>query len=312
MIWSYSGSRTFKKCQRQWYFRTIVGHHAAKDPIRQETYRLSKLQSISAWRGSLVDEVISRRIINAVNKNGYIGLEGAINFARQLFDQQREFAEANRYREPGMKPTVAGDKYAAFLDVEYAELCDVEIEQAWGDIVVALTNLFEMDALWVVMNGGSYLVAQRPLSFKLNGMSIRAIPDLIIFNRGHQPIIVDWKVHTFGTSDYRKQLACYALALSRCKPHKDFPNGVAFKAAQMPVIEVQLLTNQIREYALTDTDLLETESYITSSIEQMKLTKGTLDNRNLRPFDFDVAVSPEICERCPFRIICWDDSLWQE
>lgn len=311
MIWSYSGGRAFKKCQRQWYFDSIVAHHNANHPLRQEAYKLSKLDSISAWRGKIVDAVISRRIVYSVNGNRYIGLEGALNFARKLFKEQLEFARANRYREPEMTPKIAGDAYAAFFDVEYGELCDAEINQAWQDIEVALTNLFQMDEVWGLMEAGRKLAAQRNLTFYINNTCVKAVPDLIIFNKGYQPTIVDWKVHTFATSDARKQLACYALALSRCDPHFDFPK-IEFDPTEMSFLEVQLLTRQIREYNLVEDDLLETESYIASSIDAMKLAKGSLENGDLRPFNFDVTLSPETCERCPFQSICWDDSLWLE
>ena len=59
MRWSYSSSRSFKQCQKQWFFKNVVASAKSKDPFRRRAYMLSKLQSISAWRGKIVDDVIS-------------------------------------------------------------------------------------------------------------------------------------------------------------------------------------------------------------------------------------------------------------
>jgi hypothetical protein len=51
VIWSISDSKTFRRCQRQWFYKSIAGNAKAADPVRHRLYLLSKLQSISAWRG---------------------------------------------------------------------------------------------------------------------------------------------------------------------------------------------------------------------------------------------------------------------
>ena len=66
MFWSISESRTFKRCQRQWYYKNLLASPTAKDPLRHTAYLLGKLQSISAWRGNLVDAVISETVLPAV------------------------------------------------------------------------------------------------------------------------------------------------------------------------------------------------------------------------------------------------------
>lgn len=68
MIWSISESKTFRRCQRQWFFKNIVACATAKkNPIRRRAYLLSKLQSVFAWRGQLVDTVIENYLIPALN-----------------------------------------------------------------------------------------------------------------------------------------------------------------------------------------------------------------------------------------------------
>lgn len=68
MIWSFSDSRTFDRCQRQWYFGEVVANAVAKAPVRHEAYLLSKLQSVSAWRGQVVDSTIGSVLVPALNE----------------------------------------------------------------------------------------------------------------------------------------------------------------------------------------------------------------------------------------------------
>lgn len=91
MRWSYSASRSFRQCQRQWFFKNVVASARAKDPVRKRAYLLSKLQSVSAWRGRIVDDVISNLIIPQLNRGNLVTLREAKNRARDLFDDATEY-----------------------------------------------------------------------------------------------------------------------------------------------------------------------------------------------------------------------------
>jgi hypothetical protein len=67
MIWSYSAAKTFRQCQLQWFLKTKVANAKAKDPLRREVYLLSKLQSIWAWRGRVVDQLLGTEIVKALD-----------------------------------------------------------------------------------------------------------------------------------------------------------------------------------------------------------------------------------------------------
>lgn len=308
-MWSFSNSRIFKKCQRQWFYKTILANAIAKDPIRHEAYLLSKLQTIYAWRGSIVDQVISTMIVPAIEGRRSLNYSKLIREARVAFDQQLKFAIANRMREPGFKLKDAGDTFAALHEVEYGTgITQESIEKAWQDVEQALTNFLHMEDLQRLLSSANHLVAQRALTFSYEGYSVKMVPDLIAFYNRKAPLIIDWKVHTFGTQDYRTQLACYALALTRCKPHADFPRTLKqFSTLDIELLEVQLLTKQQRFYNLNDNDLERLETFIVSSAIQMELLTGN-DKKTLSPGDFQVANRPETCLSCSFRSLCWKES----
>lgn len=310
MVWSYSSSRAFLRCQRQWFFAHKYSHHGSKDPQRWEAYLLSKLQSLEGWRGSLVDDVISRRVVYGLNHGSTPSLAEALSYAKRLFESQYSFAAAHRLREPGLRPAQVGDEFAAFHALEYdLGLTEEDRKRAWTDIEDSLTNFFAMSELWEEFQNGTYLIAQRPLSFRqyLQDIPVKAFPDLIVFYASEPPLIIDWKVNTFGTRSYRLQLSVYAVALTLCKPHIDFPvSPDRFNAADVRLIEAQLLTNQLREYSLSDTDVEDVHSYIAYTASKMKLASGHKSS-NLSPYDFLVTNKPDTCQRCAYRTLCWKE-----
>jgi hypothetical protein len=140
-------------------------------------------------------------------------------------------------------------------------------------------------------------------------MTVRAVPDVVAFFDDGPPLIVDWKVHIFGLQEAWTQLATYALALMRCTPHNDFPSSLSrWGAKDVRLAEAQLLTNQLRRYSLSDEDVDRADAYIAESVIRMLLATEGRKGKELRPSDFPVAASPDACQRCPFRRLCWEDA----
>jgi hypothetical protein len=309
MKWSYSASRTFKQCQRQWYFKNIVASGTAKrDQFRKQAYLLSKLQSVSAWRGKIVDDVISNLIVPRLNRKSKITLGEVKTRARELFDRQLAFARTHVATDLELQPSKHGDDFALFYTNHYGPaVTDDEIDRAWAEIEAALENLFGLGAIKDLLKSADYLIAQRSLSFSLmDGVTPAAVPDLIAFRNGEPPIIVDWKVHVFGQNDAWLQLGIYAIALSRCAPHSDFPAGLAIDPLDVELYEAQLLTNIVRRHELDEDRLSDAEDYITASAyEIVCLTEGE-KYAGLSIEDFTRATYGESCQRCAFRAICWE------
>ena len=310
MRWSYSASRSFRQCQRQWYFKNIVANAKAKDLFRKRAYLLSQLKSVSAWRGQIVDDVISKVLIPNLNRGFCITLADAKTRARGLFDRQLAYARQHPISDLSLQVSKEGEDFTVFHAMEYeGKLQAHEIERAWHEVETALTNLFRADAVKCLLKSSDYIVPQRALQFRLmDGVSVLAYPDAIAFRGASPPAIIDWKVHAFGTNDAWLQLAIYAIALSRCKPHRDFPSGFEIQPQEIALYEVQLLTNVVREHSLEEEQIIEAEEYMTgSSYEVACLTEGK-KYADLRVDDFRSAVHAETCKRCAFRAICWEES----
>ena len=136
MTWSFSKHNTFRQCQRQWFFKYKFANSSAKDPMRKEAQRLSKLVNLKAWRGKIVDSVISDFIIPSVGREIPIDLETAQQMAWNLFQKQQLL---------GMQPApVADSGFSGFLEVEYGKPPTPEVfNEAWEEIRQALVVFFK-------------------------------------------------------------------------------------------------------------------------------------------------------------------------
>ncbi len=308
MIWSFSEQRIFKKCPRQWFYKAVFADALAKDPARHEAYLLSKLLTVSAWRGMIVDSTIQDFIVPELNKGRRPTLGEASKYARRLFDRQLAFARSQRMREPGMTLKSAGDDMAAFFKLEYGEPIDEsEYETAWRDVRDALRSLYRLDDVRQLVREGCKRIAQRVLMFDHCGAHVRAIPDLIVFYTDRPPLILDWKVHTFGIHDSADQLTTYALALTRANPHKDFvrpPGG--WRATDVDLLEVQLLRGLVRRHRVEESDADATSERIAEGIVALQFACDGKRPSEMRAEDFPTAWNPRTCQSCRFRKLCWN------
>jgi hypothetical protein len=310
MRWSYSASRSFRQCQRQWFFKNIVASARASEPFRRRAYLLSKLQSVSAWRGKVVDEVISKTLVPSLNRRATPTLKVVRERARDLLDGQLDFALSHPIDDPDLRVSDEGEDFTLLYGMEYGQPpTEQEIEQAWAEIEQALANLYKMSVVRDALKSADYVISQRALQFELmDSVTVLAYPDAVVFSSARAPLIVDWKVHAFGQTDARLQLAIYAIALSRAKRHSDFPDDFCCNPSDVSLLEAQLLTEAAREHRVDEDEITEAEEYMISSAYEIScLTEGK-KYKDLSAEDFQTARHAESCQRCPFRTICWEKS----
>lgn len=307
MRWSYSASTTFAQCPRKWCYANLVANAIAKDPLRKEAHLLKQLGNIHAWRGKIVDHVISEFIVKKLNNREELDLEKILEYANWLIEEQLAFGKTMSHRN-ATKSSI-GHQYCAFFELEYGgTLDDATVAKARDEIKISLTNFHNSKLLSEIRKDASYLIPQRALQFSYANVSVSATPDLIVFFNSATPMIVDWKVQTPHHKDHWIQLGIYGLALSKAKPHNDFPkkwNGVIADPRNIVLSEFQLLKNREQQYAITDEDILDIHDYIFNSADQMQ---GLVNGCKFSDLDitlFPTAKSPSTCMSCQFRKICW-------
>jgi len=311
MNWSVSKAKQFQSCQRKWFFSDILAQwNAKKEPIKREAYILKNLQSIQAWRGSLVDTVIEKKVLLPIMFQGITPTENiVINYAMDIADKQIEFGKQKKYREEGMTKTKAGDSFAAFYDIEYKGVIDNEkLEYAKNEIKIALHNFFISPIFQKLLKPNTNLLVQRDLKFPYNGFTVNAKPDLVIFRDNQPPHIIDWKVHDNRYTDYWQQLTVYSYVLSKIaqtKPHKDFPSQF-IKDVPRPhrysITEYQLLKGISKEYSIAEQDIEDVEDLIHITGEWMQ---DIYEDRNLiNAKDCQTTSYPQSCVNCGFKKLC--------
>jgi hypothetical protein len=310
MKWSFSENLAFRACPRKWYFAYKMANALARTPIRKEAFHLSKLQSIEAWRGKLVDQIISDEIIPHIKRAQPTSLDEALAAAKNLFDTQLKFAENRSWRNPTAR---TGDAdYTALFEIEFGEEIAEKLLQAWNDIEFALANFFQIDEIWDVLRSAKYLRPQERLGFRYQDAWLTCVPDLIVLTENKDPIVIDWKVHKFGVKDYRQQLGLYALALEKSAFRKKYPIEFAgVRAIDVELYEVQLLTKKVFKYDFLEFEVDDIKSVIGSSARQMQLMLGN-QNEVQSYLDIPTTKYPETCHKCPFQSICWEGSKWEQ
>ena len=310
MKWSIMKSKMFSRCQRKWYYYDLVAHPKAKNRTRREAYSLKQLQSIAAWKGSLVDTVIHNAITPKIVSHVLSDEKEVLDYAFKLMNAQLSFGKEKRYKCSNVTKANAGDSFCAFYDLEYnGELEEESLKNAEKDITSALKNLLFSELFSDIVKNNLYVISQRTLSFNLfEEVRVVCVPDMIVFFEDKSPLIIDWKVHRTGNTDAWLQLGVYAMALSNINPHKDFPSNFQKQVEDISsicLVEFQLLKNKQRQYSVSNEDILDVEDYIFRSSMHMKRLIDGAKPEHLDKKQFQTARSPYICERCQFKKLCW-------
>ena len=301
----------FRRCQRSWFFAKRLASATAKDTLRREAYLLTKLQSIHAWRGKIVDQVIQKVIVPCFQYRNKITLEAALKGAKSYFDLQLDFALKRRIWEPGFKAKAHEDDLGALFCMEYGQPPTAEdIAKAWAEINTALTNFFQSPQFQEIrdsMRVADRITAQCTIMYKYGGATVRAVPDMVCLFRAAPPLIVDWKVHFFGVHDYYQQLVIYAIALTKCGAHKALPPEFRrYPAHGVRLIEAQLLTNEARPHLIAEDDVLAAENRMAREIQQILMAVDGRENTELSAEDFPTTNRLGVCDTCNFRKLCWE------
>lgn len=306
-----TGYKLFQRCELQWYFKNIVADGRVKnDPFRKEVTILSKLDTVEAWRGKIVDDVVSRLLVNAINKKFPVDKAYLLKEADQLFDSQLEYAAFQKYREPDRKYSQDKD-FAALVNYEFGIECsELALNNARNDIHFALNNLLADEEFIAYLQSAKFLASQRSLHYLFSGMPVSSKPDLIVFFDNDPPHIIDWKVHTYGIHTYDEQLLSYAVALykvSTTKPHIDFPPNLGrYQIYDYKLTEYQLLhPDRIRrDYEVTKEKLEELNDKMSKGIIQMYMKGCHKKYGDANPENFETTYYIENCHNCSFKKIC--------
>jgi len=299
MKWSYSAHAAMRRCQRMFIFGHVMPSYNARDPERRKAYVLKQLQHISAWQGSVVHQVLASQLVPALRSGYPVSPAALASVAIDLARRQFAFSAAHRYREPGQSKRAARDEYCALFAHEHDwSVGEEDISRVEKIISGCFHHLDGQTDFLATLRAGSNHVAEPPLSFRLNGTTILATPDLVFLRRNGGLSVVDWKIAASGTSDYSRQLLVYALAVMRCGR---WP-GVS--AEEIELVEANLLRDAIRYHPVSAARLDDAEDFLYRSLSDMEALIGPRRFEELDMDEFDVAEKPGTCRHCNFNSLC--------
>lgn len=297
MYWSYSTSKMFRRCQRQWFYHDRYANAVTKDPQRNYAFALKKLTTVSQWRGMIVDQVLSKQLVPSLAQSSTLTLPDLKRLSLDCFDRQFACARRHPITDRSFRPRDEPD-FAAFHCLEYGPgLDEDEVARARADVLLAMENLFKLTELRTLLKTAQHRTVQHVLRQPFGGMNARGIPDLVLYYRDGPPVIIDWKVHALGELDAWQQLGIYAL-LAAAQRTGTVPEEIR-------LLEVQLLLGEIREHRLEAEDVERLRDYIADSVETMLLAVDGQQLDEFKPQDFPRAQHAETCAHCSFVRLCW-------
>jgi hypothetical protein len=300
MKWSISAHNTFRRCQRQYFFSEVMASPQAKDTKRREAYMLKQLKHLSAWQGSLVHQAIDQLVVPAWRSGSSVDARKIVEYTLAIARRQLAFSESHNYQLLMQRSkTSLGSDFLALFEHEYGiEVLPSDIETVYERVSQCFQNLSsKRDFVSSLRNHFDY-ESELPLHFKIDAFTVAVKLDLLCSRRDGRPTIVDWKISQSDTSDYTRQALTYTLAILKA------PKWSNLQPEDIQVYEVNLLTDSVRQYTITQDKLYRIEDFIFQSATEVQAVVGN-HGYSLDQFeDYDSANSPLTCQHCNFRKLC--------
>jgi hypothetical protein len=302
VIWSVSASRAFDRCQRQFYFSQVMAWHKTKDPLRQRAYSLKQIQQLAWWPGKVVHRAIQHWVLPEIERGQWPEPGQVISQAQDLARQQFLFSQAGNYRTTSK--TDAGDQYCVLAPHYFEEPIEPDVlDKALTTIDKALRNLLTSQQTRDFLIGRQLYWWEYRLHFKVEGATVRAVPDLLMLSDSGMGLdVVDWKVATTASS-YHSQVAIYALAAQKTGwladyAHTRLTGYVANLLEPEPAVALK------DPYVVDEHILATTIDTIYESIERIRALTGDrkYDQHDIGRFEY--ARSAGTCALCNWHELC--------
>jgi hypothetical protein len=303
MIWSVSTHRQKSRCQRQFFFAHYMANAKAKDLLRQRAYFLKGIKSLPLWVGSIVHYAMEEWVLPEIKQGRWPDRKLVIAQTQELALQQFQFSETGRYRE--VSKATKDPQYCILAPHYFGQSLDSQdLDSELQKITDALQNLLQSRELQAFLLGRPWYRCEQHLPFKVDTITIRAKPDLILPSLEGGLDIVDWKVGT-AASDYSFQVAIYALATRQTEWLANYAK-TGLTCYVVNLLEQEPTIALSNPFTVEDSDLDRTIDRIYESAENMRALTGDLPYNQLAIERFDYAASEGTCALCNWRELCME------
>jgi len=298
---NYSGSRygTFLKCSWQYYlhyYLSFGGWNFDKKDVRWKLWKLKRLYSLPAWKGTFIHQQIKMYIL-------WFYAKGAVNEIKYLDVFKNTFEEWWAISELGAFADAKGVvlpqhhyKQNINKDKVYEE-CLVIIDRWLSDFSFRLKDIPKDNVLTIDVDDFSQFII-------VDGIKIFTIVDFAYVVPNKKLIcIIDWKIG-YKIDAYQKQLLIYG-----CYYYYTYPE-YNLKPENFSLSEYNVYHSRFSNYKIESNDDFEDMiNEVKSNIAILKSFVKNGDTKANKPVDEELFLEGktkdlDVCENCPFKSVC--------
>jgi len=304
--WSFSTDRRMRRCQRQLFFANLAAWHNAKDPLRRESFLLSQVKTMEAWRGNLVHRVIERYVVPALQSRQRVSWDQVIEEARRLAVRQFEFSARRGFREKEMKKSKAGEEYCALFEHEFGPPPTPEkLKSTLDSVENSLRNLAGLEDFLRHISGRSFYRAEASISADYNGVRIQGVIDLVFSGAYGHYGVVDWKDYSASsTTEARLQMSLYAWLMCQA------PAWRVSQPENIELWEVNLGLPLAQQHKIDQAAFDELEDFMYRSTESLRSLCGDGTYRATDLENYEYTENPNSCQFCSYQNVCREPEPW--
>ncbi|WP_040205828.1 PD-(D/E)XK nuclease family protein [Neobacillus jeddahensis] len=297
--WSNSRHKTFLDCTRKYYHQYYESHNGWLYDAAEENksaYRLKNLKNIPLLLGDTIHKVIDWQLKRFLTEKGLLTEAEMITLVTQSLN--KAYLDSTKSRHLWVnKPK----RYQMLHEIYYDHgLSPDVITTAKTKLTLCVQNFFSSKTYQDILTKLEMhvLYSEDFQTFEVNGVDVFVVLDFVYKDVSQDKwIVVDWKTGKESEDD-RKQLAFYALFLSR---EHDIP------VEDIIVRNEYLLTGKSREYALTEFEISAAQQLMNDSIYHMlHYLDDPVKNKPIGIEHFAMNASKK-CLSCNFREKCTGD-----
>ncbi len=292
--WSKSRDECFKQCKRKYYYNHYGfwnGWINSEEDRIKRIYYLKQLNTKEIWLGQIIHEIIEY-VLNQHRQENRITLGHALSILKKKFDNGFIHSKIKEY-------TGYRSKIHKFFEDEYSiTITEEEKQELFKKAETCIINFYNSDIAIEIKKAPTedWITLEDFLSFNFEENKIFLSIDFAI-KKGDEIILYDWKTGKERFADYKLQLACYSLYIS--KKFDISPTKIKAKIFNLAI-------DKEDTFEITEKVLEEMKDYIRESIKKMK---GLLDNPILNTASDENFPKAEDyhCKRCNYYKICLGD-----
>lgn len=299
--WSTSRVDTLNKCEREYFF-TYYGYHNgwedSSDKITQEIYKCKKLTCKNILAGNIIHNKAKEFINMITSPNSFLFTPSTLerHITVSIFTFRNNCIKSKEFNSNWNPKINTFDMLSEYFygdDISQYEGEEIKALITKCICNIALSYTFEDifdNKLMVLENSRDDFPR-----FTINDTKIFALLDLLYVNSEDKYVIVDWKTGR-ENENHRLQMLVYARYVVEAY-------GINIKDIICRLEYLSFGTN--KEYRFSNTDLLEVDKIIISSINKFK---NYLDDTTInKPKDisfFKVATDTTACIKCKYKGVC--------